>query len=644
MSTTIDTDNSWVVKFVPFQSTVESSFWVKYCQQKLEKIQLSEQPIDIVGSYGIGTGNRLQLLETSLDSSSTIPKDRIPVKGTLLGLNTLEAFQNTDKNELVRNYMPPIDDETHLTSFLLLTYADLKNHKVLYWFAMPALLPESPIRASSQTNLSEEEFSDLVEAFEAFRPESSSPYFIYKNNTCFLLTEYKNDDGDDVVFGFLDPTDSTSTSPSAMGWPMRNLIAHLSLHLNLGGKTVRVFSFRPSSSKENSGTLLEVQVPPVYNREKVVGWELNTRGKPGPRWVNLRPLLDPNHLAVQASDLNLKLMKWRMIPSLKVEKLQSLKVLILGAGTLGCSVARTLLAWGIRNFTFVDNGKVSYSNPVRQTLFTLQDCQDGGVYKATAAANALKEIAANVNSQGHVLSIPMPSHPTNDIESMQSTIEQLDSMVQESDVVFLLTDTRESRWLPTVMAAAHNKMLINAALGLDSWLVMRHGGCGLGCYFCNDVVAPENSMKNRTLDQQCTVTRPGLSPIASAMAVELMVALLHHPLGASAPAPAASTHNQDFSPIVADEATESPLGIMPHQIRGSLVSYTIMTPTVPAFPYCTGCTPSVVEAYRDDKVKLVQQVCESGDGSYLEDLSGLTAFRTEASEKMLDMEDWEDDE
>lgn len=139
---------------------------------------------------------------------------------------------------------------------------------------------------------------------------------------------------------------------------------------------------------------------------------------------------------------------------------------------------------------------MSFSNPVRQPLFDFEDCLGGGAKKAVRASQALKEIYPGVDSSGYVMSVPMAGHPIMDEAVVKSEFETLQQLIEEHDAIFLLMDTRESRWLPTVMGKAANKIVMNAALGFDSFVVMRHGmsssspGQELGCYFCNDVVAP----------------------------------------------------------------------------------------------------------------------------------------------------------
>jgi ubiquitin-like modifier-activating enzyme ATG7 len=53
--------------------------------------------------------------------------------------------------------------------------------------------------------------------------------------------------------------------------------------------------------------------------------------------------MNPIHLAETAVGLNLKLMKWRLAPEIDLESLEKLRCLLLGAGTLGCNVARCLM-------------------------------------------------------------------------------------------------------------------------------------------------------------------------------------------------------------------------------------------------------------------------------------------------------------
>jgi ubiquitin-like modifier-activating enzyme ATG7 len=59
-------------------------------------------------------------------------------------------------------------------------------------------------------------------------------------------------------------------------------------------------------------------------------------------------------LADQAVDLNLKLMRWRILPALQLEPVAATKCLLLGAGTLGCYVARALMVSSATTFSLGD--------------------------------------------------------------------------------------------------------------------------------------------------------------------------------------------------------------------------------------------------------------------------------------------------
>ena len=74
--------------------------------------------------------------------------------------------------------------------------------------------------------------------------------------------------------------------------------------------------------------------------------------------------------------------------------------------------------------------------------------------------------------------------------------------------MYLLPDAREYRWLPTLMAAAHD--IKNAQsmprLGLDSRLAMRHGG---GIPHDNDDDKDETADATATTTQQQQQQGPG---------------------------------------------------------------------------------------------------------------------------------------
>jgi ubiquitin-like modifier-activating enzyme ATG7 len=474
----------------------------------------------------------------------------------------------------------------------------------------------------------------------------------YEKNVYFVVNDAQQHKDSNAVGN----TDETVVC----GWITRNLLALLGAHSDGNDKSCRVICLRSLLSRhlttgadsgrvtsarrclqngavcegysEWSALLLEIDLSFSENKpyfslsgeaHKSTGWEPNSRGKPGPRVADLSSAMDPRHLLQQAVDLNLQLMRWRLWPQLNLTKIKKTRCLILGSGTLGCAVARALVGWGVEHITMLDNGRVSYSNPARQCLFEFEDAKQGK-YKSIAAADALKRICPHIEAMGEVLSIPMPAHPlpegaydplpesfsvlgsieNNTVQNMSEKypLATLDNLVKSHDAVFSLLDSREGRWLPTVMAKAYDKIMITAALGFDSYLVMHHGAGvdghasaqNCGCYFCSDIVGAKNSSVDRSLDQQCTVTRPGLSFLAAGHAVEILVGIVQ---------------KQN----------------VPHQIRGSVNSFEQMLPKFSAFDRCIACSPQIVNKYRHPiaSSEFVKNVCDDVTGTVLECVSGI---------------------
>ena len=134
-------------------------------------------------------------------------------------------------------------------------------------------------------------------------------------------------------------------------------------------------------------------------------------------------------------------------------------------------------------------------------------------------------------------------------------------------------------------------------------------------------------MLDRTLDQQCTVTRPGIAAIASALLVELLVSVVQHPLGPLAPAPKPGSEEREDN---------HPLGIVPHTIRGYLSTFNNMVLHTDSYKHCSACSRPIIEAYLRDGWNFVKRALN--ENGFVEDLSGLAEVSpTKLDCKMLTM-------
>ncbi|XP_005180237.1 ubiquitin-like modifier-activating enzyme ATG7 [Musca domestica] len=678
-----------ILQFAPLQSFVSPTFWHKLSEIKLDLDRLNDKPRSIFGYYTNRNAKSclLEIDYTAFNGDFKAPKFCHKAHGTIYNKNTIEEFKTCDKNTLMREEGLKLiegfqtdailDDPSLLARFFILSFADLKSHNYYYWFGFPCPLTstlnlDKPV--GNVSNAIKEKLkkcldeSSLLDNFFVFQAAEGQEKILTLKEFVVSSEKDASMDLDNVYFCFAD--NSEHQHPT---WLMRIFIAFL-LHKckTLLGKPLKFIGLRYDNHMDLSSSLLwQITQKEACNFDdveqlKFVGWELNKNQKPQPRMVSMRDSMDPQLLTENSINLNLKLMKWRLLPDLNLDVIAKTKCLLFGAGTLGCAVSRMLLGWGFKHITFIDNGKVGLANPVRQYLYTFEDAVKGDVMKADAAAACMKKINPGTISTGHVMQIPMPGHTVGESlkEQTEKDLNKLKDLVQEHDVLFLLTDSRESRWLPTLLGAVYGKIVINSALGFDSYLVQRHGGTRttessanddnntqildnlkciaghqLGCYFCNDVTAPGNSLKDRTLDQQCTVTRPGVSNIAASYAVELLVSLLQHPLREMAPAYYAMTTSSSgatSSQQTYNKIPEGILGIIPHSIRGMLSSFENILPATQKFVQCIACSEKVLSEYRLHGNGFLFKVFESA--KFLEDLTGISDYK-ELQNEIIDFND-----
>ncbi|KAL3086622.1 hypothetical protein niasHT_037748 [Heterodera trifolii] len=682
MSSTHDKRTDSRLVFVPFVTFTDPLFWNEINRLKVDHWKLDEslKPIYATTTFqGAQPSDGLLSFDQfsiAAEIGQTLPLQSVqpfvsPFHGTFLLLNTKKAFsdgfdrkkfleQSADSLWKVIESKKWLTEAQLLNSFLLTAWADVKNFSYCFWNCVPALLFPDNLRQFSIGPSPNVEMHQTL--LEFITKNGCRPFLLIEDKIPAELVQLETvKSPNDFLLVFPNP----SSVKHRFGWPLRNLVAAIA-HLRTDWTSLRVLAF---SRLQEASFIAEIGWDSVDEiiglTPRCVGWERDNNDKMTFREVNLRAMFDPMKILEQSVDLNLKLIRWRHAPSVDLNRFASLRVLMLGSGTLGCNIARALLGWG---FTFFDYATVSYNNPIRQSLFTFDDCSSkDGISKAEAAAEALKRIYPLVDAKGIHMKIPMPGYPYSKDGKAQVAEEcrRLEESVRNCDVLFLVMDSRESRWLPTLLAAVHNKLAFTVALGFSEFVIIRHGanpvqtahsraagedteasssvtdfslskrtevtGAELGCYFCNDVTAPGNSTNDRALDQQCTISRSGISMIASGIATELLASVLQHELGAEAPALLAEV-----------DENASQLGATPHQIRGFMSRFHLMMPTVRRYDRCTACGHTVKQLYRTEGFEFLNRIFQSP--AELEQITGLAELQRQADafqSEVIEMDDSE---
>jgi adenylyltransferase/sulfurtransferase len=154
------------------------------------------------------------------------------------------------------------------------------------------------------------------------------------------------------------------------------------------------------------------------------------------------------------------------------KKLKKAKVVVAGAGGLGCPTAIYLAAAGVGKITIIDKEKVELSNLNRQILHWDKDI---GKYKIDSAVEKLSQLNPDIEVEGLKIEI---------------TEQNVRSLIEDADVIVDGMDNFKTRFLLNEACVKLNKPFVHAAVyGLTGELMTIIPGKG-PCYRCYLPVEP----------------------------------------------------------------------------------------------------------------------------------------------------------
>lgn len=170
-------------------------------------------------------------------------------------------------------------------------------------------------------------------------------------------------------------------------------------------------------------------------------------------------------------------------------RLKSSRIVMIGAGGLGCPASETLVRAGLGQVCLIDDDVIEMSNLQRQTLFLPDDI---GKPKALTAAQMLQQINPLIEARGIVARL-----------SLDNAYELLDMATGKPDLLLDCTDNFATRDMINRISVRYDIPLLSAsAIAMEGQLALFEPQLNTGCYHCvfgelaQDVLSDERTCAN----------------------------------------------------------------------------------------------------------------------------------------------------